>query len=110
MSRYRWSLFYTLAVLITLITVSCSQPGQDLQSAKDSQTATAETILKSDAEAAPRERPKRPVAADEVKKKAAEPLRAAASPRPAPASLPAPPAAAAPAAPPAPARQTVASA
>jgi hypothetical protein len=110
MIRHRWSLFYSLAVLITLVTVSCSQPGQDLQSAKPSQTATAETVnkadspSKSDVEAVPAEQP-RPV--EEVKKKQAEPVRAAAIPKPskspAPAAEPAP-------APPAAPQQTVASA
>src|SRR5438874_2684857 len=85
MSHHRWSLLYSLAVLITLFTVSCSQPGQDLQSAKPAPTATAETVNKPGTEAAPAEQtePQRaPRPLEEVKKPAA-PVRAAAEPRPA---------------------------
>ena len=115
MSRYRWSLFYSLAVLLTFVTVSCSPPGQDLESQKPAQTATTETISKSDVDAAP-VRESRPLEdvkpPEDVKPKRVEPAKAAAAPRPAP--LPAPPPAPAveapPAPAPAPAPQTAASA
>lgn len=115
MSRFRWNLLYSLVILTALFTVSCSQPGQDLQSAKASSTTAAEPANKTETEAPPAEQPK-PV--DEVKKPA-EPVRSAAEPRSArPASQPKPePQAAPPVAPPpaaapvpAPAPQPVASA
>jgi hypothetical protein len=100
MSRHRWSLLYSLAVLITLFTVSCSQPGQDLQSAKASSTATAETANKADTEAIPE--PAKPVrTVNEARKPTApprpaaesQPVRQAQAPKPAePAAAPLPPA------------------
>src|SRR2546427_2885466 len=104
MSRYQWSLFYSLAVLLTFAAVSCSPPGQDLLSPKSSQTATTETINKSDVDAAP-VHDSRPVEdvkpAEDVKPKRVESTKAAAAPRPAP--LPTAPVAPSVAAPPAPA-------
>src|SRR6266849_3660986 len=81
MSRHRWGLFYSFVVLTTLVTVSCSQPGRDLQSAKPAQTATAETVNKSDVEAAPVSQPKPPRAATPKPSKSPAP---AAAPAPAP--------------------------
>ena len=117
MSRYQWSLFYSLAVLLTFAAVSCSPPGQDLLSPKSSQTATTETINKSDVDAAP-VHDSRPVEdvkpAEDVKPKRVESTKAAAAPRPAPLpTAPVAPSVAAPPAPapaPAPAPQTAASA
>src|SRR5436190_4496630 len=104
MSRYQWSLFYSLVVLLTFAAVSCSPPGQDLLSPKSSQTATTETINKSDVDAAP-VHDSRPVEdvkpAEDVKPKRVESTKAAAAPRPAP--LPTAPVALSVAAPPAPA-------
>jgi outer membrane lipoprotein SlyB len=113
MSRYRWSLFYSFAVLITFASVSCSPPGQDLQSAKTAQTATTETINKGNVDAAPAE-PPRPVVdakpVEDVKPKRVESVKPAVTtpraPLPVPSAPPAP--AASPA--PAPAPQPVASA
>src|SRR5579862_6361241 len=94
-------------VLLTFLTVSCSPPGQDLQSAKPAPTATTETINKSaDVAAAPaaESRPLEDVKpAEDVKPKRVEPAKPASTPRPAPAPLPAPPAPPAAATPPAPA-------
>jgi hypothetical protein len=93
MNRYRWSLFYSLVVLLTFVAVSCSPPGQDLQSAKPSQTATSETINKSDVDAAPvhESRPLEDVKPPEVvKPKRVEPAKTAAAPRPAPLPAPSP--------------------
>jgi hypothetical protein len=110
MNRYRWSLFYSLAVFLAFVTVSCSRPGEDLQSAKSAQTATTETINKSVAAPAHESRPLEDVKpAEDVKPNRVEPAKAAPPPRPAP--LPAPPAPASVGAPPAPAQapQTAAS-
>src|SRR5438552_1207408 len=88
MCRRRWCLIYAFPVLVTLFTVSCSQPAENASAAKTSPAAPAEASTKGDVEAAPVERPK-PV--EEVKKKPAEPVRVAAAPRPsAPAPSPAP--------------------
>ncbi|PYS09176.1 MAG: hypothetical protein DMG17_27540 [Acidobacteria bacterium] len=88
MCRRRWCLIYAFPVLVTLFTVSCSQPAGNASAAKTSQAAPAETSTKGDVEAAPVERPK-PV--EQVKKRPAEPVRVAAAPRPsAPAPSPAP--------------------
>jgi hypothetical protein len=116
MSHYRWKL-YSLAILITLFTVSCSPPGQDLQTAKASSTAAAENANKPDADAAPAVQPEPPRPArivDEVKKpvEPPRPVRQAPAPKPPePAAAPLPPApASTPIAAPAPAPQPVASA
>jgi hypothetical protein len=113
MSRHRWNLFYSLGFLLTFLAVSCSPPGEDLRSPKPSQTATTETINKSDGEAAPVHESRRledVKPAEDVKPKRVESTKAAAAPRPAP--LPAAPVAPSVAAPPAPAPapQTAASA
>src|SRR3989442_12870791 len=84
MCRRRWCLIYAFPVLVTLFTVSCSQPAENASAAKTSQAAPAETSTKGDVEAVPVERPK-PV--EQVKKRTAEPVRVAAAPR---SSAPAP--------------------
>ncbi len=87
MCRRRWCLIYAFPVLVTLFTVSCSQPAENASAAKTSQAAPAETSTKGDVEAAPVERPK-PV--EQVKKRPAEPVPVAAAARPsAPAPTPA---------------------
>src|SRR6266566_1455810 len=88
MCRRRWCLIYAFPVLVTLFTVSCSQPAENASAAKTSQAAPDETSTKGDVEAAPVEEPK-PV--EQVRKRPAEPVRVAAAPRPsAPAPSPAP--------------------
>ena len=88
MCRRRWCLIYAFPVLVTLFTVSCSQPAENASAAKTSPAAPAEASTKGDVEAAPVERPK-PV--EQVKKRPAEPVRVAAAPRPSsPAPSPAP--------------------
>src|SRR6266702_8163332 len=88
MCRRRWCLIYAFPVLVTLFTVSCSQPAENASAAKTSPAAPAEASTKGDVEAAPVERPK-PV--EQVRKRPAEPVRVAAAPRPsAPAPSPAP--------------------
>src|SRR5213593_1413584 len=88
MCRRRWCLIYAFPGLVTLFTVSCSQPAENASAAKTSPAAPAEASTKGDVEAAPVERPK-PV--EQVKKRPAEPVRVAAAPRPSsPAPSPAP--------------------
>src|SRR5438093_5894205 len=80
MCRRRSYLIYGFALLVTLFTVSCSQPAENVNAAKTSQAAPAETSTKGDAEAVRVEQPK-PL--EGVKKRSAEPVRVAAAPRPA---------------------------
>src|SRR5205809_494844 len=88
MCRRRSYLIYAFALLVTLFTISCSQPAENAGAEKTSQAAPAEASTKGDAEAVRVEQPK-PV--EEVKKKPAEPVRVAPAPRPsAPAPSPAP--------------------
>ena len=79
MCRRRSYLIYGFALLVTLFTVSCSQPAENVNAAKTSQAAPAETSTKGDAEAVRVEQPK-PL--EGVKKRSAEPVRVAAAPRP----------------------------
>ena len=79
MCRRRWCLIYAFPGLVTLFTVSCSQPAGNASAAKTSQAAPAETSTKGDAEAVRVEQPK-PL--EGVKKRSAEPVRVAAAPRP----------------------------
>src|SRR5213594_2476604 len=99
MCRRPWYLIYGFALLVTFFTVSCSQQAENVNAAKTSQAAPAETSTKGDVEAVRVEEPK-PV--EEVKKKPAEPVRIAAAPRPS-APIPSPAPVAATPAPPAPA-------
>src|SRR5213594_2030449 len=79
MCRRRSYLIYGFALLVTLFTVSCSQPAENVNAAKTSQAAPAETSTKGDTEAVRVEQPK-PL--EGVKKRSAEPVRVAAAPRP----------------------------
>ena len=77
-----WTVIHSLAVLATLLSVSCSRPGQDLQSAKASPPA-ARTSERDTPQVQPVEQPRAPIAStrsDEVQKTRREPARSTATP------------------------------
>ena len=80
MGLNRRNLFQGLALLVTLITFSCSKPGDDLVSDDSSKPATAEVSNKSDVAAVSAE-PKKP-ATEETKKKRVQQTPRALIPRP----------------------------
>ena len=80
MGLNRRNLFQGLALLVTLITFSCSKPGDDLVSDDSSKPATAEVSNKSDVAAVSAE-PKKP-ATEETKKKRVQQTSRALIPRP----------------------------